>query len=108
MQDCDKGEEKEVEEHDTSSIENDIRDDNCDDVDDDCWRWCWSTDKVCYLFYSPHSMTRAAAFELITDYVENEILGNGERRNGRRRRAKSMAKIKEKLLGQKRSEEILC
>ncbi len=53
-------------------------------------------------------MTRAAAFELITDYVENEILGNGERRNGRRRRAKSMAKIKEKLLGQKRSEEILC
>ena len=41
-------------------------------------------------------MTRAAAFELITDYVESEILGNGERRNGRKRRAKSMAKIKEK------------
>ena len=56
----------------------------------------WSTNKVCYLFYSPHSMTRAAAFELITDYLESEILGNGERRNGRKRRAKSMAKIKGK------------
>ena len=60
----------------------------------------------CVIFYSPHSMTRAAAFELITDYVESEFLGNGERRNGRKRRAKSMSKIKEKLLGQKRSEAI--
>ena len=38
MQGCDEGEEKEVEEHDTSSIENDIRDDDCDDVDDDWLR----------------------------------------------------------------------
>jgi hypothetical protein len=35
MQGCDEGEEKEVKEHDNSSIENDIRDDDCDDVDDD-------------------------------------------------------------------------
>ena len=27
---------KEAEEHDTSLIENDIRDDDCDDFDDDC------------------------------------------------------------------------
>jgi hypothetical protein len=38
--------------------------------------------------------------------VESEFLGNGERRYGRKRRAKSMSKIKEKLLGQKRSEAI--
>jgi hypothetical protein len=35
-QGCDQEEEKEVEEDDTSSIENDIRYDDCDDVDDDC------------------------------------------------------------------------
>ena len=33
-QSCDHEEEKE--EHDTSSLENDIRDDDCDDFDDDC------------------------------------------------------------------------
>ena len=35
-QGCDQEEEKEVEEDDTYSIENDIRYDDCDDVDDDC------------------------------------------------------------------------
>ena len=35
-QGCDQEEVKEDEEHDTSSIENDIRNDDCDDVDDDC------------------------------------------------------------------------
>ena len=35
-QGCDQEEEKEEEEDDTSSIENDIRNDDCDDVDDDC------------------------------------------------------------------------
>ena len=35
-QGCDQEEEKEDKEHDTSSIENDIRNDDCDDVDDDC------------------------------------------------------------------------